>query len=436
MKKTFFLPLQKRIMRQYSKNIIELLKQKNDNNIFSEIKLSKELTENLQIQLLEYFSLQKKLKHFFETMEIYYQNNKQTPTIHFSRKVLKIYETERKYDQMIEYFENVMLKSHENISINIWGKIIGICFLNVSKTSKGEFLFNLMKKKKIEPNEVILSIMMKGYIKINRIDKCVSILFQHLKCGMKVDPFNLLLHEYFKRKEMDKVNELLNIVEENEIKFDKITRETFLFGLSHNGMIEEALEQIEIMKEENITLEEDHFGSILSNLKDSETFLFYKEKIFQIMEEENVEITSNSYSRLLRIMFHNGEYSVLQDMVEEMKQRNLKINTKWVTILIKHYLENDKILSVNQLLSNIKDIYLLNDLKIYNLILSYHSKKSPLEVGENFFKIMVESGIQLDNLSIFYMMNLYNRFQQYDNSIELFNKMKDLNIYPTLSTYR
>eukprot|EP01080_Neovahlkampfia_damariscottae_P010378 gene10378-2907_t len=307
-----------------------------------------------------------------------------------------------------------------------------------------------MKNKNIEPNEVILSTIIKCYLTNNitetekrrGIKKSIKILKDNLRKGMKIPPFNLLIFEYLKKNDLKKIKRLFSVLKKNEIKFNERTIENLIYHFSNEGKIHLAMKYLDILKKfpaKNGKLNENDFGILISNLdKNKRNFEKNKNRIFKKMKKEKIKLTEDSFTRCLKSFLNSNlnDANFTKNLLIEMKNENLKLNQNLVLILVKQFLNSNKMNQLSNFISNLKDQNLLKNEKIYNEILQNHMKNERFQKIETFWNLMLTEKDQINLQSFSLMMRYYNSIHQYQKSIDLIEKMKSFNISPDLVIYR
>ena len=127
----------------------------------------------------------------------------------------------------------------DNRTFNI---LLSACADSVS-IEMGKNLINQMRQQKFEEDEIAKSVMLMFYAKIGEIDTSIS-MFEEMLCEkpLNVITWNNMLSAYSSH---GRGKELLKIYErmmDNHIKPNESTFTIVLSGLSHSGMVEEAID--------------------------------------------------------------------------------------------------------------------------------------------------------------------------------------------------
>ena len=159
-----------KIIKNEEKNkenkFLKFIKEENKKKIFNFLKNSKIENRNVKIELTKYFV--NKNENEFDFFLNLFKISTSTTSPEMDKFILNYFEKKKKFERMISYFDEFIVDK-DDVSIHFFGKILGIC-ANLKKILKSEEIYEKMKIKKIEPNEIILTTIIKGYL-LNNISK-------------------------------------------------------------------------------------------------------------------------------------------------------------------------------------------------------------------------------------------------------------------------
>eukprot|EP01080_Neovahlkampfia_damariscottae_P000782 gene782-9032_t len=334
-------------------------------------------------------------------------------------------------------------------------------YFQIGNIRKVNQIFSKIKN----PDKFTYSIMIKGMSKLNNITR-VTELFEESK--KNIEPDVILYSSYVqilsKNENFSKIKEILQEMIQKNIRPNFVFFGFVLSGLSKKNKLKDSIYIFEYMKKNNYEINEYHISSILKIYANRTKHSM--EEIFKFLEESNVkpnliihnnvilsfanrklidegikylhsleQVDEFSYNTLLVASCKMNRIELALELLNEMKERNLKVDQNSIVPIITYY-------KVNKMKNEVKAFIETQTKNSTNLVVMNSIVDTLVELEPDVFINYVEDSIlktnHYDNITIASISKMFlsqGKMDDFEKMIKKYNIQLTIDYYNTFISH-
>ena len=320
------------------------------------------------------------------------------------------------------------------ILINV---LLDACIKLKDKKNFCEIFENIIAKKykNISPDLITYNTFIKGCSKFKLYDK-VEFAFNHLINNSKktnIVPndvtFNSLIDVYVSQKNMEKVVQFVNLMNEYKIFPDNYTYTTIIKGLNKNSLMKSNSNNISINLNNPININSNNTNGVFSNELNLAFHLFNQVKMISKPDEILYNCVMDACLRFNKI-------DKMLEMYEEMIKEGIKPSSITCGIVIKAYgMKGDLNSALNIYYKMKKENIEISNIT-YGCLINACIKNNDLNKAFELYESLKHESYEMNTILYTTLIKAYTKQKDINKVIEIFNTMKQSqNSKPNIITY-
>lgn len=288
-------------------------------------------------------------------------------------------------------------------------------------------------------DEHVFYILLVAFSKWGEVDKACELIERMDDCNIRLNEktFCVLIHGFVKESRVDKALQLFDKMKKSGFASDAAMYDVIFGGLCKNKQLEMALQLYSEMKGSGITPDFEILSKLITSCSDEGELTLLVKEIWEDMDVNTMTLLCNS---IMRILVSNGSidqaYNLLQAMIKGEPIANVGVemlmifkgtvspNTTSFDIIINTLLKDGKLDLALSLFREMTQIGCMQNVFLYNNLIDGLCNSNRLEESYELLREMEESGFKPTHFTLNSMFRCLCRRQDVVGALNLVRKMR------------
>lgn len=288
-------------------------------------------------------------------------------------------------------------------------------------------------------DEHVFYILLVAFSKWGEVDKACELIERMDDCNIRLNEktFCVLIHGFVKKSRVDKALQLFDKMKKSGFASDAAMYDVMIGGLCKSKQLETALQLYSEMKESGITPDVEIFSKLITSCSDEGELTWLVKEIWEDMDVYSMTLLCNS---IMRIIISNGSidqaYNLLQAMIRGEPIADVGVemlmsfkgivspNTSSFDIVINTLLKDGKLDLALSLFREMIRIGCMQNVLLYNNLIDGLCNANRLEESYELLREMEESGFIPTHFTLNSIFGCLCRRQDVVGALNLVRKMR------------
>lgn len=301
---------------------------------------------------------------------------------------------------------------------------------------KAEGVLSDMRERRLDPNVITYSTMIKAYSLANQVDKAEAVLsdIQRDNLSPSLDVYNALLDTHARASHMERASKAFSAITEARLSPDLVSYNTLLKACGSSGSSSMAEKTLRDLRESHLAPDLASY-TILLNMHANAGSSYRAQRVFSDILHHRLTPDCISYTTLVKAYARAGDAAAASRVLDDMQQAGLRGDVTIYTTLMSAHARAGDFLSAERVLRDMEEQGLEPDLASHNALIRVYAKDGKVVEAERAFEEVRRRGMQPNVISYNALLKVRCRAGRMEEAEALVAELRTNHLEPDVVTF-